>query len=212
MENQILIDAINEAIQKAVPAIVEEVGQKLNREQTKKSRKERWENMTLEDIKKLANSSDYRDRCRAASHPKATSDILNHLKGDSDKRVLSAVCRVMFRHQYGGLASLDMADIIGKIRYGETKNLRNRARKILREKLFAGKFDNEISSFSSSHMSSVCHPVEHHIAMTKDPDHNTSYFAKLMLEYRFMLLRRTLTEEERLLLDYSFKNLNKNHS
>jgi hypothetical protein len=37
MENQILIAAINEAIQKAVPAIVEEVSQKLNnREQTKK--------------------------------------------------------------------------------------------------------------------------------------------------------------------------------
>lgn len=212
MENQIIIAAINEAIQKAVPTIVEEVTQKLNnREQTKKSRKELWENLTLDDIKNLAVSSDYRDRCKAASHPKTTSDILNHLEGDSDKRVVSAVCRVMFRYQYDGLASLDMAGIIEKIRYGETKNLRNTARKLLKEKLFAGKFDNEITSFSSTHIHSFCYPVELHIAAIKNSDHNTSYFAKLMLEYRFMCLRKTLTEEENLLLDYSFKNLNKNH-
>lgn len=202
MENQILINAINEAIQKAVPSIVDEVTQKLNN--TKSSRKERWENLTLDDIKKLATSSDYRDRCRAASHPKATSDILNHLEDDSDKRVLSAVYKAKAKNLY---LSLDIIDhFVYQIQFATSKKLRQKARKLFKEGLFAGKFDNEIRSLPSTNWFSFCYPVEHLKALTKDPDYNIAYFPKLMLEYRFNLLIKGLLVEEVQLLDYAIEN------
>lgn len=206
MENQILINAINEAIQKAVPSIVDEVTQKLNN--TKSSRKERWENLTLDDIKKLAASSDYRDRCRAASHPKATSDILNFLEGDSDKKVRNTVHQVKKRNLFNSLSCLE--DYINLCQNVSIQSMRKLARKLLKEDLFAGKFDSEIRSLPSSHMFSFCYPLENLINLTTDQTfhlhYNTYYFAKLMLEYRFNHLIKGLLVEEVQLLDYAIKN------
>jgi hypothetical protein len=166
----------------------------------------------LDDIKNLAVSSDYRDRCKAASHPKTTSDILSLLEGDSDKRVASAIFRTKEKNYINRMKNIGVLDdLIWECQFGAINKMRSIAREFLKKKLFAGEFDNEIAKRGPYRTFSFSGRVSDLIKQSKNSDHNTSYFAKLMLEYRFMCLRKTLTEEENLLLDYSFKNLNKNH-
>lgn len=183
MENQILIAAINEAIQKAVPTIVEEVSQKLNNKETP-SRRQQWENLTLDDIKRLMVSEDFRDRCSAASHPKANDSILKILENDPDRRVKRVVKRVRSQNFFN--TSRGISDYTNIIKNGETKTERKNARNYLEQELLSGNLDGELHKNDSRKIFSSAIPTSELIDLSKNKDPYTSYCAGLMLKYRFL--------------------------
>lgn len=202
MENQILIAAINEAIQKAVPAIVEEVTQKLNNKESL-TRRQQWENLTLEDIKSLALSEDFRDRCRAASHPKANDSILKILENDPDCRVKRDVKRVRSQNFFN--TTRGISDYTNIIKNGETKTERKIARNYLEQELLSGNLDGELDKNDSRKIFSSAIPSSELIELTKNKNHYTSYYAGLMLKYRFLnFVERNAIDSD--LLSYAFWN------
>jgi len=201
MDTQQIISIINEAVQKAVPAIVEEVTQKLNSKETLTQRQQ-WENLTYDDILKLSVSKDFRDRCRAATHPKVTDSILRFLENDHDCRVRRAVKSVRFQNFIN--TAKGVSDYTNIIENGVTKTERKIARDYLEQELLSGNLDDELDTNDSRKIFSSVIPNSKLIEFSKSKDPYTSYYAGLMIKYRFLNFVGKTEINEIVLLSYAF--------
>jgi hypothetical protein len=199
MNNEQVTKVITEVIQLEMPGIIEKVIQKLN-----KPAKKKWSELTTDDLERLIESEDYKDRCRAAAHPEITVDqiyaILENEPEETKRQVIRSlivnpnlpedIAFSIFEvypeykaHYYVNHPDGDVCVLAELLDKSKLQSNRKKIRKAIDDMILHGFFDN-INYFGKHYLLPVL--FEQGITMlikySENRNYNIAHFAKVKLQ------------------------------
>lgn len=216
MNSSEITTAVSEALQRHIPLIVEEVTTKL-------TKKEKWEDYSVEKLSAMAVSGDYKQRCSAAAHPRTPTEIINKLLEDPNH----AVRKVAGANPSIPKESLNILfntgnylGILGRIKKegrlvdilhcfdnvildkNSTKKIRARFRKLIQARILNGDFDDELNNgvdgwYGIFNLNTSAKSL---IIRQNSTTDNFQFFIQLMIKYRAKRFLQTATQDEKELL------------
>jgi hypothetical protein len=218
MNSSEITTAVSEALQRHIPLIVEEVTTKL-------TKKEKWEDYSVEKLSAMAASEDYKQRCSAAAHPRTPMDIINRLLGDSNHNVRMAAGRnpntpltvlaslslypsLIKRLKTEGNLNQIMMFFDDAIKHEANKSTRQNFRMLIEERILNGDFDEEINSSIKSgsvwygifNLNTPAKSLINWIENTSDFYYDFKFICSIMIKYRVKKFLQSATQDEKDLL------------
>ncbi len=215
MNSSEITTAVSEALQRHIPIIVEEVTTKL-------TKKEKWEDYSVERLSAMAVSEDYKQRCSAAAHPRTPMEIIDKLLEDPNHNVRLAVGRnpnislitlsslslypsLLKRLKTEGNLYQILTFFDEAIKYKADKSTRQNFRMLIEERIMNGDFDDEINNGISDwrgifNLNTPAKSLIDWAKNTSDFYYEFIFFCKLMIKYRVKRFLQTATPDEKELL------------
>lgn len=199
MNDQAITKIITQTFEELMPTLLEKVVEKINQPIRKK-----FEQLDSNDLDELINSEDYRDLCRAATHPRTSytqkKKIINIAYSRKDKEETKRIFKCLLKNnpaidqvaaiftEYPELGNyyvpteyIDILYILNKV---TNKKQRSILRSIIIKRLYEGEFDTINKNISQSYYDILTKaPISKLIQLIKSTDYNASFFAKERLNY-----------------------------
>jgi hypothetical protein len=233
MNSSEITAAVSESLQHHIPLIVEEVTKKLS------DKKEKWEDYSVEKLAAMAVSTDFKQRCAAAAHPRTPIELIEKLfreVGTKESKFvrLSATINpnipintlldiknysaVLKRLKKEGTFEEILKIFVEYILVNGRKADKQHARRLIIAKMESEDFDREIENYSLGERKTkliymifdLRTPAITLIINVKDnPDYNIRLFCDLMICYRIKKIMLFLTSDERELLSHQCSGFNR---
>jgi hypothetical protein len=215
MNSSEITTAVSEALQRHIPLIVEEVTTKL-------TKKEKWEDYSVEKLSAMAVSEDYKQRCSAAAHPRTPMEIIYKLLEDPNHNVRLAVGRnpniplitlsslslypsLLKKLKTEGNLNQIMEFFDEAIKSKANKSTRRSFRMLIEERIMNGDFDDELNNGISGwygvfNLNTPAKSLINWTEKTSDFYYDFRFLCKLMIKYRIKRFLQTATQDEKELL------------
>jgi hypothetical protein len=215
MNSSEITTAVSEALQRHIPLIVEEVTTKL-------TKKEKWEDYSVEKLTAMAVSEDYKQRCSVAAHPRTPIEIINKLLEDPNPNVRLAVGRnpniplitlsslslypsLIKRLKTEGNLNQIMEFFDEAIKSKANKSTRQSFRMLIEERIMNGDFDDELNNgisiwYGIFNLNTSAKSLIKRTKNTSDFYYDFKFMCSIMIKYRVKRFLQTATPDEKELL------------